>query len=128
MRELQRLAARGTKENPANRYDRTRIEPDIQAVGDTTDARGVTPTVLYCDASRGVLAENNSPDIPFRFSVNPYRGCEHGCIYCYARPTHEYLSFSAGLDFERRILVKPDAPALLRATLSAPRWQPQVVA
>ena len=75
-----------------------------------------------------MLAENDSPDIGFRFSLNPYRGCEHGCIYCYARPSHEYLGFSAGLDFERKIMVKPDAAALLRAALASPRWQPQVVA
>lgn len=128
MQRLQRLAERGTKENPANRYDRTHIEADIQAVAEISDARSATPTVLYHDASRGVLAENNSPDIPFQFSVNPYRGCEHGCIYCYARPTHEYLSFSAGLDFERRILVKAGAPDLLRKAFMSPRWQPQTVA
>ena len=86
------------------------------------------PTELYRDATRKILAENDSPDIGFRFSLNPYRGCEHGCIYCYARPSHEYLGFSAGLDFERKIMVKPDAAALLRATLASPRWQPQVVA
>src|SRR6185369_1200470 len=63
-----------------------------------------------------------------RYSLNPYRGCEHGCIYCYARPTHEYLGFSAGLDFERRIMVKDAAPELLRATFRSRRWEPQVVA
>ncbi|MGH6631005.1 MAG: PA0069 family radical SAM protein, partial [Burkholderiales bacterium] len=67
-------------------------------------------------------------DLGFRFSLNPYRGCEHGCIYCYARPTHEYLGFSAGLDFERKLMVKPNAAALLRTALAAPRWQPQVIA
>ena len=75
-----------------------------------------------------MLAENDSPDVGFRFSLNPYRGCEHGCIYCYARPSHEYLSFSAGLDFERRIMVKEDAPELLQRTLASPRWVPQTVA
>src|SRR5690606_10962151 len=69
-----------------------------------------------------------SPDVGFEASVNPYRGCEHGCVYCYARPTHEYLGFSPGLDFETRILVKEDAPALLRRTLAAPGWRPRVVA
>ena len=86
------------------------------------------PTIFYRDASRSVLAENDSPDVGFRFSLNPYRGCEHGCIYCYARPTHEYLGFSAGLDFERRIMVKDDAPELLREAFASPRWEPQVVA
>jgi DNA repair photolyase len=75
-----------------------------------------------------VLAENDSPDLPFRFSLNPYRGCEHGCVYCYARPTHEYLGFSAGLDFERRLMVKTDAPELLRAKLASSAWVPQMVA
>ena len=128
MERLRRQAVRGTREDPANRYDRIRVERDAQAVGDLPDEQGSTPTLLYRDASRGVLAENNSPDIPFQFSVNPYRGCEHGCIYCYARPTHEYLSFSAGLDFERRILVKSAAPELLRKAFMSPRWQPQTVA
>src|SRR5262249_1083465 len=95
---------RGTEANPENRYERIHVE----AEDDGDD--GPLPTVFYRDASRSILAENDSPDIGFRFSVNPYRGCEHGCVYCYARPTHEYLSFSAGLDFERRIMVKQDAP------------------
>ena len=97
------------------------------STSDAADAAPV-PTELYRDASRTVLAENDSPDIGFRFSLNPYRGCEHGCIYCYARPSHEYLGFSAGLDFERKLMVKTDAPALLRAALASPRWQPQVIA
>ena len=80
------------------------------------------------DATRSIVAFNDSPDIPFNASVNPYRGCEHGCAYCYARPTHEFLGFSAGLDFESRILVKTDAPTLLRAELSRPRWKPQPIA
>src|SRR6266704_1391254 len=68
-----------------------------------------------------------SPDVGFETSINPYRGCEHGCIYCFARPTHEYLGFSAGLDFESRIMVKPDAPRLLEAELSSPKWKPQLL-
>jgi DNA repair photolyase len=119
------LSGRGTAQNPENRYERIHIEPD--ADDDAARDGSPTPTVFYRDTSRSALAENNSPDIPFRFSLNPYRGCEHGCIYCYARPTHEYLSFSAGLDFERRIMVKHDAPELLRQTFLSPRWEPQVV-
>jgi DNA repair photolyase len=79
------------------------------------------------DRSRSILSENDSPDVPFRFGANPYRGCEHGCVYCYARPSHEYWGFSAGLDFESKILVKPDAPALLRAELRRPSWRGDVV-
>ncbi len=119
------LDGRGTRLNPANRFERLHLEPEPH---DEDGGAPPVPTEIYRDASRAILAENDSPDIGFRFSLNPYRGCEHGCIYCYARPSHEYLGFSAGLDFERRLLVKPDAPALLREALAAPRWQPQVVA
>ena len=75
-----------------------------------------------------IISRNDSPDIPYAASLNPYRGCEHGCIYCYARPTHEYLGFSAGLDFETRIVVKPRAPELLRQQLASPRWTPEPLA
>jgi DNA repair photolyase len=85
------------------------------------------PTRFYRDLSSSILSTNDSPDVGFAFSINPYRGCEHGCIYCYARPTHEYLGLSAGLDFETRILIKEEAPALLRQALAAPAWQPQVI-
>jgi len=80
------------------------------------------------DPVRTVIAHNDSPDVGFETSINPYRGCEHGCIYCYARPTHEYLGFSAGLDFETRIVVKEDAPELLREELMSPRWKPKLIA
>jgi DNA repair photolyase len=86
-----------------------------------------TETVYLRDVSRSIITRNDSPDIGFDASVNPYRGCSHGCIYCYARPTHEYLGLSAGLDFESKILVKEDAPELLRKQLSSPRWKPQVL-
>src|SRR5690606_5515534 len=85
-------------------------------------------TIFLKDSSRSILSWNKSPDIPFEASINPYRGCEHGCIYCYARPTHEYLGFSAGLDFETRILVKEKAPELLRAALLAPSYHPTTIA
>ncbi len=88
---------------------------------------GAPETRFLADRTRTVLARNNSPDVPFNLSVNPYRGCEHGCIYCYARPTHEYLGLSSGLDFERKILVKERAPALLREALARRSWRPQVV-
>src|SRR5438309_7425890 len=119
-----RVPGRGTAANPPNRYEPLHVELEPAPDSDAPPA----PTVFYRDTSRTILAENDSPDIGFRFSLNPYRGCEHGCAYCYARPTHEYLGFSAGLDFERRIMVKEDAPALLRQTLASRRWRPQVVA
>jgi DNA repair photolyase len=120
------LDGRGTRLNPANRFERLHV--DLSDVEEEPDAlTAPVPTELYRDASRSALAENDSPDLGFRFSLNPYRGCEHGCIYCYARPSHEYLGFSAGLDFERKLMVKPDAPKLLRAALTSARWQPQVI-
>lgn len=85
------------------------------------------PTQFLRDDTRSIIARNESPDVPFDASINPYRGCEHGCIYCYARNYHEYLGFSAGLDFETRILVKEDAPELLLHELASPRWRPQVL-
>ncbi|MDF1701728.1 MAG: PA0069 family radical SAM protein [Planctomycetota bacterium] len=94
----------------------------------TAGAPAAERTVYVRDATRTILARNDSPDIPFDASVNPYRGCEHGCAYCYARPTHEYLGLSAGLDFERRILVKTDAAPLLRTALGRRGWRPQVIA
>src|ERR1700721_628961 len=85
-------------------------------------------TTVALDTARKVITRNDSPDIPFDRSINPYRGCEHGCIYCFARPTHAYLGLSPGLDFESRIFVKEDAPALLRAELSKPSYKPRPIA
>ena len=115
---------RGTAENPPNRFERLAYLPVIESPDD--EARAVNTQYLK-DASRSLLTTNDSPDVGFDASINPYRGCEHGCIYCYARPYHEYLGFSAGLDFETKILVKEDAPELLRAELASPKWQPKVV-
>ena len=83
---------------------------------------------VYEDSSQGVLAHNESPDVGFEWSVNPYRGCFHACAYCYARPSHEYLSFGAGSDFDRKIVVKRRAPELLRRAFDAPKWQGRPVA
>jgi len=112
---------RGAAFNPVNRFER--IDLDWEEAGPER-----VGTVLLRDASRSVISRNDSPDIPFDVSLNPYRGCEHGCIYCYARPSHEYLGFSAGLDFESRILVKEEAPELLRHELTKPSWQPRTLA
>ncbi len=102
---------------------------DIDVVEATTEIeeRPKRATQYFRDGTKTIIARNNSPDVGFETSLNPYRGCEHGCIYCYARPTHEYLGFSAGLDFESRIMVKMDAPRLLEDELSSPKWQPQTL-
>jgi DNA repair photolyase len=118
---------RGAQTNPPNRFEVLHIEPlENEEPTDSDDRR--VPTVFYDDNSRSILAENDSPDVPFTYSLNPYRGCEHGCIYCYARPSHEYLGFSSGLDFETRIMVKRRAPDLLRKIFESKSWKPQVVA
>ncbi len=118
------LRGRGTDEDPANRFERLHIEP-LPKDDEDPAARS---TQYFRDASRSVLTRNLSPDVGFDWSLNPYRGCEHGCSYCYARPTHEYLGLSAGLDFESKIFVKPDAPELLEWELASPRWKPEHIA
>src|SRR6185295_913480 len=85
------------------------------------------PTEFLADTSQSVVTQNDSPDISFRYSLNPYRGCEHGCAYCYARPYHEYLGLNAGIDFESKIFVKEQAPALFREFLSRDGWQPELI-
>ncbi len=120
------IKGRGTAMMPPNRFERLHL---VERHGEVEEGETANPrTELYRDTTKSVLSENDSPDIQFRFGLNPYRGCEHGCVYCYARPSHEYLSFNAGLDFETRITVKENAPALLRARFLSPRWQPEVVA
>jgi DNA repair photolyase len=117
------IRGRGAADNPANRFERLALIRDGRRQTDDP----APETELLRDAARSIIARNDSPDVGFETSINPYRGCEHGCIYCYARPFHEYLGFSAGLDFETKILVKEDAPDLLRAELSSPRWRPQTI-
>lgn len=111
--------------NPIGRFPRLDTSLDPAALDD--DERERVPTTLYRDTSRTALATNDSPDIPFTYSLNPYRGCEHGCAYCYARPSHEFLGFSAGLDFETQIVAKPDLPQLLAAQLQKPSWMPETI-
>jgi len=121
---------RGARSNPANRFEATHHELELDQVeddGEYLDALSRPGTEFLPDRSVSVIAHNDSPDVGFEVSLNPYRGCEHGCIYCYARPTHEYLGFSAGLDFETKIMVKYDAPELLRKALSSPKWRPRVL-
>ncbi len=124
------LRGRGTALNPGNRFERLEMPWDAEWLEHehrSGDQGWRRRTEYYADHSRSALARNDSPDLGFEYSLNPYRGCEHGCIYCYARPTHEYLGFSAGLDFESRIVVKRDAPALLEARLRSRGWQAQPV-
>ncbi len=116
------IHGRGAAYNPPNRFEPHHVEPL-----ETEEEQPAVPTEYLVDSARSILAENNSPDVPFDYSINPYRGCEHGCIYCYARQTHEYLGFSAGVDFESKILVKPDAPELLEQALRRKSWKPQPV-
>lgn len=118
------LKGRGTTANPAGRFELIRYEPLDEGERDECSAPA---TQFLKDATNSIIATNDSPDVGFSASINPYRGCEHGCIYCYARPYHEYLGLSAGLDFETKIMVKPEAPHLLRKELSARKWQPQIL-
>jgi DNA repair photolyase len=118
------LRGRGASWNPPNRFERLEYVRDDESEPDENGPH----TVYLKDPARSIIATNDSPDVGFDASINPYRGCEHGCIYCYARPTHEYLGFSAGTDFESKILVKEDAPELLRQELSRRSWTPRALA
>src|SRR6267378_2293655 len=113
---------RGATINPADRFTALHYERDEFSA---TEGDRPLPTEFFRDDTQSIITRNNSPDVGFETSLNPYRGCEHGCAYCYARPTHEYLGLSAGLDFESRILVKEKAPELLRAELVRLSWKPQ---
>ena len=125
------IRGRASAGNPANRFTPIELVPDEETMLEDVldpDTPPPAPTKFFDDSSRSIVSWNDSPDVGFDASVNPYRGCEVGCIYCYARTFHEYLGFSAGLDYETRILVKRDAASLLRAELASRRWKPQVVA
>ena len=116
------IKGRGALDNPHNRFDSHTREAVDDGWG-CLEERELPQRELIRDSSRSVIARNDSPDVPFRQSINPYRGCEHGCVYCFARPTHAYLGYSPGLDFETRLHYKPDAAALLRGELAAPRYR-----
>jgi DNA repair photolyase len=138
--EWRHAPAMDTLEKPLNRKGRGagsnevgRYEPHERVLVDdgwavAEEELPPLQTVLTPDSTRTIIARNDSPDLGFDRSINPYRGCEHGCIYCFARPTHAYLGLSPGLDFETRILFKPDAAKLLTAELASPKYRPDVVA
>ena len=123
----ERRRGRGAQSNASGRYEpaaRVAFDDGWQSLEDLPPFK----TTISIDTSRKVIAHNDSPDVGFDRSINPYRGCEHGCIYCFARPTHAYLGLSPGLDFESKLTIKPDAPALLEKELAAPGYEPRVIA
>lgn len=120
------LKGRGAQFNPKNRFLKTeRIRAEIESIDDWTDPN--VETVYLEDHAKSIVNKVDSPDIGMLYSMNPYQGCEHGCIYCYARNAHEYWGYSAGLDFERKIIVKKNAPDLLRKFLMNPKWECQPI-
>jgi DNA repair photolyase len=123
----ERRRGRGAQSNASGRYEplaRAAFDDGWQSLEELPPFQ----TMVTVDATRKVITKNDSPDLSFDRSINPYRGCEHGCIYCFARPTHAYLGFSPGLDFESRLFVKPNAPELLERELSAPGYVPRTIA
>ncbi|WP_439922925.1 PA0069 family radical SAM protein [Nitrobacter sp. JJSN] len=125
--DRERRRGRGAQSNVSGRYEseaRTAFDDGWQSLDDLPPFK----TTVAVDASRKVITRNDSPDIGFDRSINPYRGCEHGCVYCFARPTHAYLGLSPGLDFESKLFVKPDAPALLEKELAADGYEPKMIA
>ena len=125
--ERERRRGRGAQSNDSGRFEaeaRVAFDDGWQSLEDLPPFK----TTVTIDTSRKVITRNDSPDIGFDRSINPYRGCEHGCVYCFARPTHAYLGLSPGLDFESKLLVKPDAPQLLEKELAAPDYEPRMIA
>ncbi len=121
---------RGAVSNVEGRFEKRRIDPidEDRAAGEEDDAPPRLETTVIPEKTRTVLSRNDSPDISFDRSINPYKGCEHGCVYCFARPTHSYLGLSPGLDFETKIFSKPDAARLLREELRRPGYRCEVIA
>jgi len=122
------IKGRGASWNPQNRFERIEYVQDEDGSINADEPAPLPRTIFLRDPTRTILAHNDSPDVGFDTSINPYRGCEHGCIYCFARPSHEYLGFSAGLEFETKILVKEDAPDLLREELMSKKYTPRTIA
>ncbi len=123
------MKGRGATYNPKNRFDKSNIETDSEYLEYTRfEDEDLKVKTEYLEVSpKTIINKVPSPDVPLDYSVNPYQGCEHGCIYCYARPTHEYWGYSAGLDFERKILYKTNAPELLKKELSARSYVPRAI-
>lgn len=123
----QQVRGRGARSNASSRFDAQQREAFDDGWTDLDDAAAPLRTQVLTDKAKTIIARNQSPDVGFDRSINPYRGCEHGCIYCYARPAHAYLGLSPGLDFESRLFFKPDAAVLLEKELRAPRYAPRVI-
>src|SRR3954467_12670112 len=124
------IRGRGASWSPANRFEKLHVDlTDVDVIEGVCETEEMPrrPTQYFRDGTKSIITRNTSPDVGFETSLNPYRGCEHGCIYCYARPTHGNLGFSAGLDFESKIMVKTNAPELVRAELESSRWKPQTL-
>lgn len=122
---------RGSQINPPNRFGGPHHEIDFEHLEhdeDYLESLRKLATEYIPDRTRSIVTENDSPDVGFRYSINPYRGCSHGCSYCCARQTHEFLGFNAGLDFETKIMVKEDAPELFRDFLATEDWKPEPIA
>ncbi len=124
---LKNVKGRGTVLNPDNRFVDVKLEILDEYLEYTKEEIARPETQFINDNTKSILSKNDSPDLSFSYSINPYRGCEHGCIYCYARPTHEYLGFSSGLDFETKIMVKKNAPALLEKEFKSKSYTPQII-
>jgi DNA repair photolyase len=122
------IRGRGAVRNVTGRFQRSEVVPFDDGWGSLDEAAPALETTFSADPSRTILSRNDSPDVPFDRSINPYKGCEHGCVYCFARPTHSYLDLSPGLDFESRIFHKPHAAELLRRELRRPRYECTTIA
>src|SRR5215831_3987519 len=124
------VRGRGASWSPANRFEKLHVDltdVDVVEAESGTEETPRRPTQYFHDETRSIITRNTRPDVGFETSLNPYRRCEHGCIYCYARPTHEYLGFSSGIDFETKIMVKEKAPELLREAFLKRNWEPQTL-